>query len=78
MARGKGRCVIPARCGWMNKEDYRKVRKIERSVNLAEKKAKRCPRCKAGYIKIREGIHGAFWRCSNYPTCTYTKTYKQQ
>ena len=32
----------------------------------------RCPRCGAKLV-LRNGKNGAFYGCSNYPTCTFTK-----
>lgn len=31
-----------------------------------------CPRCE-GHLVLRRGKYGAFYGCSNYPTCKYTK-----
>ena len=31
-----------------------------------------CPRC-GGDLVLRSGKYGAFYGCSNYPDCTYTK-----
>lgn len=31
-----------------------------------------CPRCN-GRLVLRNGVHGAFFGCSNYPKCTFTK-----
>lgn len=33
---------------------------------------KRCPRCKIGVLKLRNGKNGAFWGCSRYPECRGT------
>lgn len=34
--------------------------------------AHRCPRCQKGVLQLRNGKNGAFWGCSNYPTCRAT------
>ena len=31
----------------------------------------RCPKC-GGHLVLRNGKHGAFYGCSNYPNCKYT------
>ncbi|MCU7812049.1 MAG: topoisomerase DNA-binding C4 zinc finger domain-containing protein [Candidatus Thiodiazotropha sp. (ex Notomyrtea botanica)] len=33
----------------------------------------RCPRCETGTLVAREGKHGAFYACSNYPRCEYSE-----
>lgn len=33
---------------------------------------KKCPRCKIGVLKLRNGKNGAFWGCSRYPECRGT------
>lgn len=33
---------------------------------------KKCPRCKLGVLKLRNGKNGAFWGCSRYPECRGT------
>jgi DNA topoisomerase-3 len=33
---------------------------------------KRCPRCKQGVLKSRNGKNGVFWGCSRYPECKGT------
>lgn len=33
---------------------------------------KKCPRCKQGVLQLRNGKNGAFWGCSNYPSCRAT------
>lgn len=37
-----------------------------------DKNVKRCPRCKQGVLKLRNGKNGAFWGCSRYPECKGT------
>ena len=32
----------------------------------------KCPRCKQGVLQLRNGKNGAFWGCSNYPSCRAT------
>ncbi len=32
----------------------------------------KCPSCKDGFLVKRNGIHGEFWGCSNYPQCKMT------
>lgn len=32
----------------------------------------KCPKCKKGYLKQKEGSKGKFWACDNYPNCKYT------
>ena len=36
----------------------------------------RCPMCGAALVR-RNGPYGAFWGCSNYPRCHYTKSIKK-
>lgn len=31
----------------------------------------KCPKCKKGYLKQKEGTKGKFWACDNYPNCKY-------
>ena len=31
---------------------------------------KKCPNCGVGYIVRKNGKHGSFWSCNNYPDCT--------
>lgn len=31
-----------------------------------------CPRCQKGMLEKREGKHGAFWGCTNFPQCRMT------
>jgi DNA topoisomerase-3 len=31
--------------------------------------AKKCPKCKQGVLKLRNGKNGAFWGCSRFPEC---------
>ena len=40
------------------------------------KSKNRCPRCGATLVR-RNGPYGAFWGCSNYPRCHYTKSIKK-
>ena len=40
------------------------------------KSKNRCPRCGATLVR-RNGPYGAFWGCSNYPRCHYTKSIKR-
>ncbi len=32
-----------------------------------------CPKCLQGFMKPRTGKHGAFWGCSRFPACTWTR-----
>jgi DNA helicase-4 len=32
-----------------------------------------CPKCLVGYLLQRRGQYGAFWGCSSYPACRYTR-----
>jgi hypothetical protein len=45
-------------------------------INVADRKRKVenniCPRC-GGELKIRNGKHGQFYGCSNFPRCRFTK-----
>ena len=36
----------------------------------------KCPRCKDGFMIMRNGKNGAFWGCSNYPDCKMTASDK--
>lgn len=31
-----------------------------------------CPRCRRGVMRLKNGRNGAFWGCSNYPSCRQT------
>lgn len=33
----------------------------------------RCPECKKGYLRKRQGKKGAFWSCTSYPNCKCVK-----
>lgn len=33
----------------------------------------KCPKCKRGRLRIREGKHGSFVGCSEYPYCVFTR-----
>ncbi len=37
-----------------------------------KKSTKGCPKC-AGCLRLRKGIYGEFWGCSNFPACKYTE-----
>lgn len=39
----------------------------------ATKKSGNCPKCKVGNLQKKHGKRGAFWGCSNYPSCCHTK-----
>lgn len=41
-------------------------------VVLAKENEYACPRCKQGILVKRNGKNGAFWGCSNFPTCRMT------
>ena len=38
---------------------------------------KPCPKCK-GTLKLRKGVYGAFYGCSNYPKCKHTEQVKKE
>jgi DNA topoisomerase-3 len=42
-----------------------------KEVHIENKDAtvKRCPKCKQGVLKLRNGKNGAFWGCSRFPEC---------
>lgn len=42
-----------------------------KEVHIENKDAtvKRCPKCKQGILKLRNGKNGAFWGCSRFPEC---------
>ena len=42
----------------------------------AAKSKFKCPRCKDGFMLLRNGKNGAFWGCSNYPDCKMTASDK--
>lgn len=50
------------------------VRQIKTRVSQDNKKVRRgmCPKC-GGMLVKRKGKYGAFYGCSNYPKCRYTK-----
>lgn len=33
----------------------------------------KCPKCNNGFLSVKQGKHGRFLGCSNYPNCTFTK-----
>jgi DNA topoisomerase-3 len=41
-------------------------------IENRDSNAKKCPRCKRGVLKLRNGKNGAFWGCSRYPECRGT------
>lgn len=42
-----------------------------------ESTGEKCPDCSEGEVVIRTGRFGKFYSCSTYPTCKYTKQYKE-
>ncbi|MDF2634551.1 MAG: topoisomerase [Pelosinus sp.] len=42
-----------------------------KEVHIENKDAnvKKCPKCKQGVLKLRNGKNGAFWGCSRFPEC---------
>lgn len=46
------------------------IRNVKKTQHMI--KQNKCPRCGADLIK-REGKYGAFYGCTNYPQCTFTK-----
>lgn len=51
----------------MNQQCYEKMAVIQAGMDLEV-----CPKC-GGELKERNGRFGAFFGCSNYPACRYTK-----
>lgn len=49
----------------------------ERVKVPTESTGEKCPDCKEGEVVIRTGRFGKFYSCSTYPTCKYTKQYKE-
>ena len=41
-------------------------------VVLKQENEYKCPRCRQGVLVKRNGKNGAFWGCSNFPTCRMT------
>jgi DNA topoisomerase-3 len=41
-------------------------------IENRDSNVKKCPRCKLGVLKMRNGKNGAFWGCSRYPECRGT------
>ncbi|HHT94080.1 MAG TPA: NERD domain-containing protein [Clostridiaceae bacterium] len=33
----------------------------------------KCPRCNTGFLSVKQGKHGKFLGCGNYPKCRFTK-----
>lgn len=50
-----------------NKEHIANIKEQQRNLELGI-----CPRC-GGELVLRNGKHGEFWGCSNYPNCRFTK-----
>lgn len=45
------------------------------TITLDETQLGKCPECKEGDLKFKDGRFGKFIACSNYPTCKFTKPY---
>ncbi len=43
-----------------------------RTVRIPLKGEYPCPRCERGVLRLKNGRNGAFWGCSNYPSCRVT------
>jgi DNA helicase-4 len=44
-----------------------------RTFGDAELEQPLCPECETTRLRLREGAHGRFWGCLNYPYCKYTE-----
>ncbi len=49
----------------------------ERVKVPVESTGEKCPECEVGEVVIRTGKFGKFLSCSTYPTCKYTKQYRE-
>ncbi len=60
--------LLNAASGMSNKQHIQNVRNTQRELEQNI-----CPRC-GGALVLRKGRNGAFYGCSNYPRCKFTKT----
>ena len=81
----KGYSLIEAKVNYVVKwhpideVDFSEYNLILPSIRLAKNKTtedNKCPLCNGALI-IRQGKKGAFFGCSNYPKCTYTKNLEE-
>lgn len=56
---------------WMNQKCFEEMAKLQKASSAPEP-SPYCPRCK-GILQKRNGRYGAFYGCSNFPSCRYTK-----
>lgn len=59
--------LLASRSDITNKEHIYNIREQQRNLELGI-----CPRC-GGSLVLRNGKHGDFWGCSNYPKCKFIK-----
>lgn len=59
--------LLASRSKITNKEHIYNIREQQRNLELGI-----CPRC-GGSLVLRNGKHGDFWGCSNYPKCKFIK-----
>jgi DNA helicase-4 len=58
----------------LREKDSRKICFIDESQHVPTS-YRPCPKCLSGILRIKEGRHGKFTNCTNYPYCAYTEQY---
>lgn len=71
MPKGKSRHWVAARVGWMPRESF--MANHNPKTHITKCKLEICPKCKEGYIRIKDGTYGKFQGCNRYPECKFTK-----
>ena len=56
----------------MNQMVFQRLAKEMANPSENTKAVRRCPKC-GNVLRKRNGRYGAFWGCTNYPDCTYTR-----
>jgi len=50
------------------------LNEFETELNQATAAHRKCPACETGTVLRREGMHGAFMSCSNFPLCNHKES----
>lgn len=53
------------------------IQEITATTETVDPRVPNCPRCKKGFLQHKEGKHGPFIGCTEYPNCKYTETINQ-
>jgi hypothetical protein len=72
----KGRCNENSSCSETNKLFGDESVEIDSTETKNNQGGRICPRCNAKLVR-RNSKYGAFWGCSNFPKCRYTKSVKE-